>query len=328
MKFLLPTGIGDSVWALHKIGAIRDVQDAGGPIDVALVGGTSQLDSRALDFIRRFTFVNSATMKPYNIYRDGSWFTKQGFYNYLDDGWYEFEGTKYCILIPNATLERGERLETWLPQYAIRWNIFDDFRITDDERSFATQLHARIGDYAVFYPGPLAGNTEDGHNRNALWPPENWVELGRRIHAELGLRIVVVGALYDASYWQWLLGPLLADDMPHWYNLIGQTNLGQLWSVTSRAKFLISYQAGVGIVATYLNTPTAVWWRPYGDSISQSGFLSFDERMASAWVPPKVLDSGTHLPLIYGRHGVGYIMDAIRDRGWAGTPMPTAVTGA
>jgi hypothetical protein len=317
MKFVLPTGIGDSVWALHKIQAIRDKLDPGGTIDIFLVGGDNLLDSRALDFVRRFTFVNSARMVAFHLHKPGTWTRPDGTYDYIDDGMYDFGGERYCVLIPNAALERGERLESWLPHYAIDWNIFDHFRITNGEREFADNLHARIGDYAVFYPGPLAGNTEDGHNRNALWKPQDWVALGRRMHNELGLRIVVVGAPYDASYYEWQLGPALNGDITYWDNLIGATNLGQLWSVTSRAKFCISYQAGVGIISTYLGTPTAIFWRGYGDSLSSSRFISFNEKMASAWVPPRILESGKHLPLIYGRHGVEYIWREIRERGWA-----------
>jgi len=87
---------------------------------------------------------------------------------------------------------------------------------------------------------------------------------------------------------------------------------------------VISYQAGVGIVSTYLGTPTAIFWRPYGDSISPQWILSFDERMASAWVPPATIEAGKHLPLIYGRHGIQHIVSEIRRRGWADAKVTAA----
>lgn len=316
MKVIVPTGVGDSCWAMFKVQAVRDKQDPGGPIDVYLVGAPGHaVDSRALDFVNRFYFVNSAHMKPCSIHA-GSLYRPDGTYNYIEDGWYEFDGERYCVLIPNAALEHGIRLEDWLPQYAINWDIFDHFHMTVAERVYAADLHARIGDFAVFYPGPLHGNTVDGHNRGALWKPADWLELGRRVHEEYGLHIVTVGAPYDASYHDLLLAPELAG-VPYWTNIIGQTNLGQLWSVTSRAKFVVSYQAGVGIISTYLGTPTAIFWRPHGNSINPIVKLTFDERMASAWVPPKVLDAGGHLPLYYGRHDPAYIMAEVARRGWA-----------
>jgi hypothetical protein len=311
MNFLLPTGIGDSVWALHKIEAIRDKVDPGGDIHVSLVGSNNQVDSRAMDFVRRFKFVSSVRMRPFSIHKEGPWISEDGTYNYIDDGLYTFGGEQYVALLPNRALEHGIRLEQWLPHHAVRWDIWKDFRIASEERMRVE------GPYCVFYPGPLHGNTADGHNRNALWRPEDWVELGRRIYGQLGLRIVTVGANYDATYYEWMLKPLLRRAGLQWTNLIGKTNLGELWSVTSAAKFVISYQAGVGIVSTYLGSPTAIFWRPYGDSISPQWFLSFDERMASAWVPPEVIATGKHLPLIYGKHGVEFILSEIVRRGWA-----------
>jgi hypothetical protein len=302
MRFVLPQGIGDCVWALFKIRAIRDAQDPGGAIDVRIAcSATSNLESRALDFVRRFPFVDSAEMFVCGGLGSYPPVRPDGRYNYIEDGWYDFDGERYCVLVPNAALERGERLETWLPHYPIDWSIFDGFHIAAAERRMADKLHASIGDYAVFYPGPLMGNTTNGHNRNALWRPADWVELGRQIRHDLGLRIVVVGASYDESYYaQWRQAT--------WTDLIGGTSLGELWSVTSRSRFVVSYQAGVGIVSTYLGTPTAIFWRPEGDSISPDFLLTFSEAMASAWVPPAILASGKHLPCIYKRDGVEQIM--------------------
>jgi hypothetical protein len=323
MKFLLPQGIGDSVWALHKVQSIRDALDPGGPIDIWLTCSERNiLQDRALDFIRRFDFVSSAEMrKNYSLHRDCAPgclpFTPGGYWDYIEDGMYEFEGERCCVLIPNAALERGIRLEQWLPQYAIDWDIFSRFRMTDAERAYGRNVRAKIGPYAAFYPGPLHGNTVEGHNRNMLWKPTDWVALGERIHRELGLLIVVVGAEYDHDYYTHMLAPRLNGASNRWVDLIGRTNIGELFSVTENAKLLISYQSGVGIVSTYLRTPTGIFWRPRGDSISQHGFLSFEEEMASAWVPPTIIQSGAHLPLIYGRHDVDYIMSAIKKRGWA-----------
>jgi hypothetical protein len=313
MQFLLPTGIGDSIWALHKVQAIAKAQNEA-RIDIGLTCGVaSQVETRALDFVRRFSFIDSVRMCPgYGILQSPV-FTPEGYWNYIDDGIYEFDKQKWCVLVPNAALERGTRLENWLPHHAINWDIWDDFRITMQEELLA---NGRIP-YAVFYPGPLDGNTVQGHNRNMIWRPQDWIELGRRIHQDLGLRIIVVGAPYDSSYYDTLLAPNLNGASGYWTNLIGQTNIGELFTLTRNAKFVISYQAGVGIVSTYLRTPTAIFWRQHGDSIVPNAYLSFDERMASAWVPPAILRDKLHLPLYYGRHDVDYIMNEIHARRWA-----------
>jgi len=323
MKFLLPQGIGDSCWALFKIQAIRDALAPGEPIDVCLTcSDRNPLQDRALDFIRRFDFIHSAEMRlNYGIHNNNGTdrppFTLGGYWDYLQpDGWYEFKGERYCVLIPNAPLERGIRLEQWLPQYPIDWDIFSHFRISAPERAYGKMVRAKVGPYAVFYPGPIGGNTLEGHNRGMLWRPADWISLGERVQRELGLHIVAVGAPYDYDYYRYMLAPRLNGASSHWTDLIGRTSLGELWSVTSNAQFVISYQAGVGIISTYLGTPTAMWWRRRGDSISQHGFLSFEEEMSSAWVPPQTLESGKYLPMIYGRHGVPEIMTEITSRGW------------
>jgi hypothetical protein len=317
MNFLLPQGIGDSVWALHKIQSVRDKLAPSAPIDVMLsCGERNILQDRAMDFIRRFDFVNSVDMREGWEIREEPIFHPAGYWNYIKDGMYRFRDEVACVLIPNAALERGIRIEQWLPQYDIDWNIFDHFHITTEEQAVGEKLRRRLGPYAVFYPGPLGGNTFEGHNRNMLWKPEEWVALGERIHHELGLPIVAVGASYDYDYFEYFITPRLNGASFYWTNLIGETSLGELFSVTSHAKFVISYQAGVGIVATYLRTPTAIFWRERGDSISNHGFLSFENEMASAWVPSAIIESGAHLPLIYKRHGVDYIMSEIKRRGW------------
>jgi len=315
VNYLLPQGVGDSCWALMKIQSVHKKLDPTGPLRVFLTcSERTVLQDRALDFIRRFDFVDSVDMRlNYGILNnygvDRPPFTPGGYWDYIEDGMYDFKGESYCVLIPNAPLERGIRLENWLPQYQIDWNIFDRFHMTLKERAYGDAVRALHGPYAVFYPGPLHGNTIEGHNRNMLWKPSEWIALGERVHKELGLAIVVVGAAYDHDYYTHMLAPRLNGTSSHWDDLIGQTTLGELFAVTSNAKFVISYQAGVGIVSTYLHTPTAMFWRPRGDSLSQSGFLSFEEEMSHAWCPPAILASGKYKPLIYGRDRIDQIME-------------------
>src|SRR5262249_34142154 len=111
MKFLLPTGIGDSVWAINKIQSIRDKLDPGGVIDVTLVGSGDRVDSRALDFVRRFRFINTVNMKAFELKAYGPRTHPDGTYNYIEDGDYTFDGEHYIVLVPNRPLELGKRLE-------------------------------------------------------------------------------------------------------------------------------------------------------------------------------------------------------------------------
>jgi hypothetical protein len=318
IKFLCPQGIGDVTWALTKVESVRDALAPGEPIEVYLTcTKRDQLQDRALDYIRRFRFISSADMRLNYCIHNEPPYRKDGCYSYIEDGWYDFPDGRYCALMPNGPLEHGIRLEKWLPKYPIRWDIFSDFTIRPSEYAYADRLYKSLGPYCVFYPGPLAGNSVSGHNRNMLWKPTEWVMLGERIREELGLKIVVVGASYDLDYYNEFIVPNLNGSSRGWISVIGETSIGQLYAVTQRSKFLISYQAGVGIISAYLGVPTAMWWRPWGDSLSQDIFLSFREEMSYAWAPPAILDSGSYLPMIYGKHRVNEIMSEIQSRRWA-----------
>lgn len=315
MKFILPQGIGDSVWALHKIQSANRAL-GGGPIHVGLnCAEEGGVESRALDFVRRFSFVESARMLPGFGIHPQNWLDNEGRYIYIPSGPVRFMDEMYYALMPNGHLERGMRLESWLPEFEINWDIMDSFCITDEEKLAGESLKEQLGEYAVFYLGPASGNTIEGHNRGPMWTPDDWVTLGRRIINELGLKIVLVGAPYDLTYYIMHIN-LTHADQRDWICLIGETNVGQLYSVTMNSRFVISYQSGVGIVSSYLKVPTGIFWRPKGNSINPNYYISFEEQMASAWARPETITAGKHLPLIYGRHGVDYIMDQIKLRGW------------
>ena len=110
--------------------------------------------------------------------------------------------------------------------------------------------------------------------------------------------------------------------------MIVKTNLGELWALTGMSRFVISYQAGVGIISTYLGTPTGIFWRQHGDSINPHVLLTFNNAMASAWVPPAILKVGTHLPLYNGRDSVDSILNEIRQRGWHEAPAHSVAAPA
>ena len=109
--------------------------------------------------------------------------TPEGYYRYLPDGkeWAP-EGIDY-VLMPNAALERAIRLEDWLPEFKTNWGIMEDFVFTEAEQDFARHFADRIGRFVTFFMAGKSGSSTDsaGHNRNALWKPEEWVELGDKL---------------------------------------------------------------------------------------------------------------------------------------------------
>jgi hypothetical protein len=316
MRFFVPQGIGDSVWALHKARSIaRKEGDGVVSIRLASSGSRSSLDTRAMEFIRRFSFVADVDMLKASPLRSGSTQT-DGYYNYLPDGRNGVPHGADFTLMPNAALERGTRLEDWLPRYEIEWGVMSHWQWNLEEEDTAQHLAAKLGRYVVFYLGPMTGNTTEGHNRGMIWEPGHWADLGRLLHEQHGVHIVVVGASYDYDYWRKLVERRI--DPSYWHCHIGQWQIGQTFSVVRRAACIVGYQSGIPIVASYLGVPTAIFWRARGDSIHPNPqiFISFNEGMASAWVQPDMLEAGKHMPLIYGRCTPGGIAGSIKEREW------------
>lgn len=305
LRVAVPAGIGDSVWALMKVPDMLR-QYGAEQAHIALCGPPPQ---RAKPFIERFDFVASVEYSSWECVEQPP-YTRQGVYNWAPSGvgWHnEFD----WMLQANRHLESGLRLETWLPEFAIDWNIADRITFTGREVRLARELAEQLGPYCVFYLGPELGNTTAGHNRGPLWTPQEWGRLAERCRA-LGLAIVVVGAEYDRSYFE----SHVAQHLGSCFDAIGKWPIGHTFAVVQRSRFVVAYQSGIGIFGVYMGVPAAVFWRPDGDSIDPAGYVSFREAMASAWAPQPALDSGRYLPSIYTRCSPESIVEHARSHNW------------
>jgi hypothetical protein len=325
MNYLLPQGIGDSIWALVKIeGFAKHFNDPNIHIKVACFYDSPE-EKRAVDFISRFSFITSVApyLVPYvgqqgPVLQPGNIADENGHYRYLPDGiprLFPLPGIDY-VLIPNAPLERGQYLENWFPQIPSRWDIMDDFRFTESEINTGKTIHEENGNFVTFFMGNISNNTSSGHNRNGIWSPQDWYNLGNFLIDTYDVNIVVVGSDSDREYFDRMVVPMIpTKQKQRWTNCVGGKTIGETFSITKRSKAVISYQSGIGIVSSYIGVPVAIFWRAKGDSILADRYLSLDEDMAKAWVPPQMRET-KHLPLIYGRHGVTYILDKIEKLGW------------
>jgi len=295
VPFVLPQGIGDCMWALMKIKAIAGDK----PINVLLNGDANkEVDRRSVPFLSRFPFIKSVNLLDVPILETGPKNDEKGRYRYVPDG----ERGGYHFLIPNTVLERGERLETWLPEYPVDWAVIDEFDWTGTERG------SDVGDaatpFAAFYLGPESGHTEEGHNMGWLWEPKHWVELGKRL-TERGLNIAVVGAPYDRSFWENFVKAGVAEAGMVWMDLIGKMEIGETLAFLRKAKVVVSYQCGLGIMAHYMGVPVVTWWRPAGNSAHKERLVSFSEAMKDSWTNPAYQDR--YLGCVYARENVSEI---------------------
>ena len=309
MKFLLPPGVGDSLWALMLVRSIRDRHFPGDPrIDVQItcssLGDPPQ--QRALEMVRRFSFVTSAEMLVTPLVRNDRPQTDElGFPNYVPNGWDEAE--QRFTIIPNDWLDRGKRLEEGMPEYKVDWKIFESFPFFLPDFAVAHDLLKTLCGqrFCAIYAGPLAANTIGGFNRGAIWTPEDWLAVVTAcVHK--GIIPVFVGASYDRSYYEEKLLPLLGP-IPavhsgfKWIDLIGKTSsLAEVFYLCTLAEFVISFASGIGIAASYLGARTVFFFLAYGDSCYPTAFFSPHDNMTHSWVNPEHLFKGNHIGLVYG----------------------------
>jgi len=252
---------------------------------------------RTREFLGHFDFVVRSGYTPWHIAEADPQVLPDGTFNYAPSQprWHgEFD----WMLQANGHLERGGRLEDWLPELEPEWDFARRFRFRPDEEAAADAFAGEVGGrYVVMFAASEPANTTGGHNRGPLWAPGQWAALCDLFLGD-GVRPVFVGAAWDRSYFERHLRPLLPAAV---LGRIDCWPIGTTFAVIKRSAGVVAYQSGLGIFAVYLGVPCAMWWRSDGDSIHPNVFISFREAMARGWAPPGAVESGRYLPLIYGR---------------------------
>ena len=314
----LPPGIGDAVWSLTKV---QDIAKKHGYKKIYVCVKDTDLN-RSQEFLKRFTFVTDVIYETFHIHPPGEpEIHKDGTYNYIKNviERNDYDKVHKYYIICNNYLERGVRLENWLPEYETNFSVADTWAFkTCDIQYLKSTMKVINAPYCVFYIGPLLGNTVDGHNKENLWSVHDWIKLGEYSRNKFGLHIIIVGAPYDKSYAR-LFYEYLTDEQKEYYSdVVGKTGVGDLYAICKCSKFVISYQSGVGIFSVYMKVPAAIWWRPHGDSLSTYPhyYISFYNEMAGAWAPPNMLEEGLYTPLHYTKVTPEGIFDNIVKYDW------------
>lgn len=299
LKVAVPPGIGDALWSLMKIPALLKHHG----VNKAVIGiCQSGPPYRSKEFLEMFDFVDHAVYRNLSCIETTIPWLPDGSCNWAPSqkNWHnEFD----YMLQANSTLEKGERIETWLPEFPTDFDIMDRFHVSG--KGLRMGRRACLGPYCCLYFSNLVGNTTMGHNRNGLWSPDDWKELIRSL-IDMDLFVHVLGAEWDKDYLRTYL-PELED----WMDVaidVGELSIEETVVMLSNSKFFIGYQSGLGVISTLLGVPTAMWWRPEGDSIYPDKLASFSEDMSHAWVPKRQLENHKYLPLIYGKHAAGDII--------------------
>lgn len=281
LQILTPAGIGDTYWSLVKLpGLLRSLQRTGEMTDVWVQdsGGPKRTEP----FVRTLPDFHAAGYKTLSD-RDPLFHEA-----YIRDARTVFKdvcGVDYFVAY-NGVMRAGKSLVDVDAGYGVDW--YPRMFVSKEARDMQARLEA-AGPYCVVYIV--------GHGMYKHWLAEfTGAQIKQTlalIQHQLGLRIVIVGAPWDAGS----AGDALAQDEASWINLTAQTSYDQLLGVLRGASLVFGFPSGLTILGPVLKRPTVMLWHQY-----------FQEQFWTNACPP----SGTYTPMQTYRTRPDRIVDAAR----------------
>jgi ADP-heptose:LPS heptosyltransferase len=141
--------------------------------------------------------------------------------------------------------------------------------LSPSERRVAAELLAREG-IRVDEPFCVLHVGRGMDIRNRPWPTARFSEIGRRLHGELGLRVVLTGTSIERDMIQGTAAAIGEGAV----SLAGRTSLRQACAVMAHARLCVSLDTGPMHVAAALGVPVVALfpmacyppsrWHPYG----------------------------------------------------------------
>lgn len=198
------------------------------------------------------------------------------------------KGLRYIIEF-NSKLENHTKLKDILPEYEINYDypIYKPPKAKEFAETFKREMG---GKFALLFTASLKGN--EAWVRE-LWTPKDWVELAKKMLSETGCRPVLIGAKWDSDYAEKIYE---LDKEFTIHDLVGKTSVAQLFALIREANVVISWQCGVGIMATQFRTPVVAFWPIEGKKNPQG---KFNRDFMRTWLPPWANESG-YIPYGWG----------------------------
>lgn len=229
-------GIGDTVWCFHKL---QDYLKSKGYFDVE-VSSTGILRSETIMKLVGARRVGTHNANPTQVECKAI------------KSLAELRSGSYVSI--NKHLESGRRIEEWLPELKMKWDI--EFNIPLDSRIKAIKLIPKDIKCPVgVYTSSLPNNMNPQYNGFGL---KGWAtRILEIMEHRPDSTIVLIGADYDRSILDPLAALLKEAEVPH-ILVIGE-DISVTIEVIKKLKFLISYPSGIGILGNILHTPTLMY---------------------------------------------------------------------
>ena len=245
----LPLGIGDCHWVCAKLRGLSEYH-GGAPVHAYVNRSPAHLSVGYLALAPMIARASESARAPSHIalqlapsHRDPRWSTLAG-----SRGWNGFD----YVLVANGHLERGERLETWLPE--LPTDFVYSLNIPDAARRRARAL-VPPGSVLLY----LSGVAPNRGFHNHVCSIGLWVHVAELLN-HAGFTPVLIGANTqdDLAYRGAFLSA--AAGRARVLDVVGGTSIAEVCAVVESAAAWVGLNSGTGIVAAMMGTPTVMLW--------------------------------------------------------------------
>lgn len=271
-KLLLPPGVGDVYWPLVKTQSFLEKEGVKGPVDVYVAAPRAKAynsHARSFPFIEMFPFLHSTGEVKF-ARRSGMW--KEA---YLTQGRTIFRDVIDCdyFITWNGYLRAGKTLEEVDPEYECKWDLPRFISLEEDQ--FKSKCEKEYGDYIVFYfiftgtNGLILKHFNLDDIANSI----------KEICEKTKCKPVIVGANWDNDDID--LGKLVKKLPGDAVNLIGETNIEQVFGLMRGSKAVVGMNSGITIMSAVFGVKTIMLIHEY---LTTNGV---DRSFAWNTLPPK-----------------------------------------
>jgi 2-polyprenyl-3-methyl-5-hydroxy-6-metoxy-1,4-benzoquinol methylase len=250
---LVPPGIGDSYWSIIKLQAFLKREKLGVP-DVLVACNTEkkhQGHKRAFPFLEMFPFLNAtgktvSTTEQKEIWKEA----------YGQEGRTIFKDVMGCdyFISYNGHLRVGAQMEELDPDLDTDW--VPPMFVSLEQQRYQEDCQQRFGKYIVFYFIFQGTYT--------YWVKEfgvdRLIDFIKQTVRKTGAKAVFAGARWDAE--ENVLNQLKRE-IPDCIDLVGKTNVAQLFGLLKGSELVVGYPSGLSIMSTVLGAKTLIIWNKF-----------------------------------------------------------------
>lgn len=263
ISLCVPAGIGDISWIYSKLHCAPPEFD----FEIAVSDGWPH---RSVEFCRLLPRVVKASYDSVSYQDIVSFQQLNGFRTFSEIASNGFGRT---FLSCNEHLERGKRLESWLPDLATDFHYplatnAEDHVVAEDLISPCEET-VKVGVSAASYRGSEAWDT---------WRLPKWNRFLDLFKEVLGVpcTFVLLGGFWDDL----TFGLSKRQDT---LELVGKTSVAQAYELHKLLDGYVGFSSGLGVLATLLSRPSVMLWP------------SHQVELSTSWAPPEMLKEGSYV---------------------------------